>query len=116
MMSDAVESAVRAIKNPTPVEIEEVIDRIIKERLLDGQLADSPLTQKDIKTISMTFNRILRGMQHHRIKYHENVLEELGQKTNVNIQMAHSIRKFENDMIAEKQNQINQENREDKKD
>ena len=101
MLSDAVESATRALKNPAPGEIEETIDKIIQERLLDGQLSESPLTQKDLKIIAVTFNRILRGMQHHRIKYHENMLEELGQKTGLNIQMANSIKKIEKDFLKE---------------
>ena len=54
----------------------EIIDKIIVERLNDGQLADSPLTLKDIKVIAVTFSRILRGMQHNRIKYQENIAEE----------------------------------------
>lgn len=77
MIADAVESAVRSLKNPTPEEIEGMINKIIVERLNDGQLSDSPLTLKDIKTIASTFSRILRGMQHNRIKYQENLAEEL---------------------------------------
>ncbi|MEI7473712.1 MAG: HDIG domain-containing metalloprotein [bacterium] len=88
MICDAVESAVRSLKNPTPEEIEEMIDKIIKERLLDNQLEESALTQKDLKTIAQTLNRTLRGMQHHRIKYHENMLEELKNKTNTMSQAA----------------------------
>ncbi len=76
MIADAVESAVRAMKGATADEIENIIDKIIVERLNDGQLADSPLTLKDIKIIAMTFSRILRGMQHNRIKYQENIAEE----------------------------------------
>ena len=76
MIADAVESAVRSLKNPTPEEIEAIIDKIIIERLNDTQLADSPLTLRDIKTIAATFSRILRGMQHNRIKYQENIAEE----------------------------------------
>ena len=76
MIADAVESAVRSLKNPTPEEIEAIIDKIIVERLNDTQLADSPLTLHDIKTIAATFSRILRGMQHNRIKYQENIVEE----------------------------------------
>lgn len=76
MLADAVESAVRAMKGATADEIENIIDKIIVERLNDGQLADSPLTLKDIKIIAMTFSRILRGMQHNRIKYQENIAEE----------------------------------------
>lgn len=77
MIADAVESAVRSLKNPSPEEIDAIIDKIIVERLNDTQLADSPLTLKDIKTIAATFSRILRGMQHNRIKYQENLADEL---------------------------------------
>lgn len=84
MIADAVESAVRSLKTPTPEEIEKIIDKIIVERLNDGQLSDSPLTLKDIKTIASTFNRILRGMQHNRIRYHEDIVQELD-KTKINM-------------------------------
>ena len=81
MLADAVESAVRSLSNPTQEEVEKLIDKIIQDRLMDGQLSESPLTQKDLKVIAATFLRILRGMQHHRIKYHDNVIEELNTKT-----------------------------------
>lgn len=84
MIADAVESAVRSLKNPTNEEIEKIIDKIIIERLNDGQLSDSPLTLKDVKTIAATFNRILRGMQHNRIRYHEDIVQELD-KTRINM-------------------------------
>ena len=76
MIADAVESAVRAMKGASPEEIEQIIDKIILERLKDGQLEDSPLTLKDIKVIAATFNRVLRGMQHNRIKYQEDIAKE----------------------------------------
>ena len=78
MIADAVESAVRAMKGATSDEIENIIDKIIVERLNDGQLADSPLTLNDLKIIAQTFSRILRGMQHNRIKYQEDIAEEFG--------------------------------------
>jgi len=84
MIADAVESAVRSMKNPTPEEIEAIIDKIIVERLNDTQLSDSPLTLKDLKTIANTFSRILRGMQHNRIKYQENLAEEFS-KAKINM-------------------------------
>lgn len=84
MIADAVESAVRSLKNPSSEEIEKIIDKIIVERLNDGQLTDSPLTLHDIKVIAATFSRILRGMQHNRIKYQENIEEEL-RKNKINM-------------------------------
>ena len=87
MLADAVESAVRAMKGADAEEIEGIINKIIVERLNDGQLADSPLTLKDIKMISATFNRILRGMRHNRIKYQENFEKEFG-KNKINLSSA----------------------------
>lgn len=84
MVADAVESAVRSLKTPTNEEIEKIIDKIIVERLNDGQLSDSPLTLRDIKTIAATFNRILRGMQHNRIRYHQDIVHELD-KTKISL-------------------------------
>jgi len=81
MLADAAESAVRALKNPETEEVDNMVDKIIQERLIDGQLSDSPLTQKDVKIIGGVFKRVLKGMQHHRIKYHEDILEELSKKT-----------------------------------
>ena len=77
MIADAVESAVRAAKNPSNEQIDAIIQKIIKERLNDGQLEDSPLTLKDLKTIAETFSRMLRGMHHKRIKYHNDLVQEL---------------------------------------
>lgn len=77
MIADAVESAVRSLKSPSNEEIEEIINKIIKERLNDGQFSDCPLTLKDLKVIATTFNRILRGMQHNRIKYQQSLVNEL---------------------------------------
>lgn len=77
MIADAVESAVRSLKTPSNEEIETIIDKIIKERLNDGQFSDCPLTLKDLKVIATTFNRILRGMQHNRIKYHQAIVNQL---------------------------------------
>ena len=110
MIADAVESAVRSLKTPTNEEIETIIDKIIIERLNDGQLSDSPLTLKDIKTIAATFNRILRGMQHNRIRYHENIVNELD-KTKINMPMPNKVIDKElDDKIKALENQSNPKN------
>ena len=106
MSADAVESAVRALKSPTNEEIEEIISKIIKERLNDGQFSDAPLTLKDLKVISTTFNRILRGMQHQRIKYHQDI-NELDNK------QAQPIQTFDKD-FEEKIKQLEQNKNEQK--
>lgn len=108
MVADAVESAVRSLKTPTNEEIEKIIDKIIVERLNDGQLSESPLTLKDVKTIASTFNRILRGMQHNRIRYHEDIVQELD-KTKISMSNVPGkvIDKELDDKIKELENQGN---------
>lgn len=119
MIADAVESAVRSLKNPTPEEIENMINKIIVERLNDGQLSDSPLTLKDIKTIAATFSRILRGMQHNRIKYQENVTAEF-QKDKINMpaklideDLENKIKQLEGDNVSTKDVNTSKEDKHD---
>ena len=77
MIADAVEAAVRAAENPSYEEIDAIINKIIKERLNDGQLDESPITIKDLKIVADTLSRMLRGMYHKRIQYHNDLVEEL---------------------------------------
>ena len=114
MIADAVESAVRSLKNPTNDEIENIIDKIIIERLNDGQLSDSPLTLRDIKTIAATFNRILRGMQHNRIRYHEDIVHELD-KTKISNAPKKVIDKELDDKIKELEKQSGKQKDRDEK-
>ena len=111
MLADAVESAVRAAKNPSNEKIDAIIEKIIKERLNDGQLSDSPLTLKDLKIIGETFSRMLRGMHHKRIKYHNDLVQQLDKsKHNSEISTNH----IDNDLDAKlkelekKKNEINE--------
>lgn len=82
MIADAVESAVRAIKASSAEEIDSVIERIIKERLNDGQLSEAPITLKDLSTIAATMSRIIRGIHHERIKYQQDLVNELDKNRN----------------------------------
>ena len=111
MIADAVESAVRALKNASNEEIEEIIAKIIKERLNDGQLSDAPITLKDLKIISTTFSRILRGMQHQRIKYHQDMVKEFDK----NEQTTPSVPAFDKD-FEDKIKQLEQNKNEQQSD
>ncbi|MCK5177669.1 MAG: HDIG domain-containing protein, partial [Candidatus Aenigmarchaeota archaeon] len=110
MLADAVESAVRALKNPGPEIVDEIVDKITEERLIDGQLSESPLTQKDLKTVISVFKRVLRGMQHHRIKYHEDILKEFNQKSFNGIKPCQLQTDIENKIIKLKEKAEHPEN------
>lgn len=69
MLADGCESAVRSVREPDPVKVENVIGNIFKERTQDGQLEESPITLKDISKMKEEFLKILLGQHHKRIKY-----------------------------------------------
>ncbi len=77
MLADASEATSRTLKHPTPQTIEQVVRKLIKERLEDGQLDESNLTLKELDTIARTFTRVLTGVFHQRIEYPESVLKEM---------------------------------------
>ena len=69
MIADACESAVRAMTEPTPEKIENVVNNIIKSRLKDEQLEESPLTFLDLTKIKDSFCTTLVALHHKRIRY-----------------------------------------------
>ena len=69
MLADACESAVRAMNEPTPEKIENVVSNIISNRLKDGQLEESPLTFADLTKIKKSFYSTLIALHHKRIRY-----------------------------------------------
>lgn len=68
-LADAIESASRTIKKPTPLKIKNLVDEIVKARWSDGQLDDCPLTMSDLNKIKDSFAYTLRSMLHNRISY-----------------------------------------------
>lgn len=77
MLADASEATTRTLKHPTPQAIEQVVRKIIKDRLTDGQLDESNLTLKELDVVAKTFTRVLTGAFHQRIEYPEQVLKEM---------------------------------------
>lgn len=69
LLCDTIEAAVRTMKNPTPASIEEFIVKLVRGKLEDGQLSDSPLTLRDIDKICAAATTVLTGVFHERIEY-----------------------------------------------
>ena len=78
MLADGVEAAVRALRQPTAERIEDVIRRIVADRLEDGQLEHASLTLRDVDAIRTTFRRLLVGAYHARLEYPEHLAAEVG--------------------------------------
>ncbi len=69
MMADAVEASSRVLKDPTPARVSGLVDKIINNIFIDGQLDECELTLRDIYTIKNRFTYILNGIFHRRIEY-----------------------------------------------
>ncbi|MFP7493597.1 HDIG domain-containing protein [Terribacillus saccharophilus] len=66
---DSVEAAVRSMKEPTQEKIRSLVDSIIKDKLMDGQLDCAPLTLQDLQVIKDAICQALTGIFHSRIEY-----------------------------------------------
>ncbi len=71
LLADSVEAAARAMKDPTPSKIEELVHKVINNKFIDGQLDECDLTLKDLEKISAVFIKLLCGIYHSRATYPE---------------------------------------------
>jgi hypothetical protein len=71
MLADCVEAASRTLVNPTPDRIQGLVQKLINNVFIDGQLDECELTLKNLHEIAKSFTGILNGIFHHRIDYPE---------------------------------------------
>ncbi len=69
MLADSCEAAVRSIQEPTRDAVEEMVHKVIKGKLDDGQLGLCDLTLQQITQIENSFLRTFNGLLHERIEY-----------------------------------------------
>ncbi len=69
MLADGVEASARALQEPTPQKLRELVEHIVRMRVEQGQLRDAPLTLRQLEIVKDQFVRVLLGMHHARIEY-----------------------------------------------
>ena len=69
MMADAIEARSRSLKEMTPQSISDMVDDMINMQMQDGQLAETPLSFKDLEDVRVVFKQKLLEINHHRIIY-----------------------------------------------
>ena len=74
-LADSIESASRTLTKPTPARVEQLVEEIIRNRLLDNQLDDCDLTLAELAGIKASFIKTLLSMMHSRIKYPKEPVE-----------------------------------------
>jgi putative nucleotidyltransferase with HDIG domain len=73
LLADTCEAAVRAIRPNTREDLEALVDKLIDERVAEGELNDCNLTFRELQSIKSIFIQVLQGVHHPRIKYPEPV-------------------------------------------
>ncbi len=68
-LADGIEAAARCLPKVTPQHLDEIIDQIVRDRLQDGQLDESPLTFAELNKIKDSFQHTLVSMLHGRVAY-----------------------------------------------
>src|SRR5581483_11246089 len=80
MLADGTEASVRSLVEKNPDTIRAMVDKIVGERLADGQLDDCDLTLRDVQRIKDAFCDLLLGVYHERIPYPEDRIARLPQR------------------------------------
>lgn len=69
MLADSIEAASRSLDKPTPAKLDALVRNIINQKILDGQLDNCELTNRDIAIIKTVFSTSLTNSLHARIPY-----------------------------------------------
>ena len=76
LLADGIEAASRAMKSPTYPRLENLVNRMVDERVKEGQLGHCPLTFRDLQLIKEAFMNVLMGIYHHRVEYPEDKMQQ----------------------------------------
>ena len=68
-LADSVEAAVRSLKKPNPVKIENLVKNIFNDRLQDGQFDECDITLHELHLVQKSICETLNGIFHSRIEY-----------------------------------------------
>ena len=77
MLADGVEASVRSLSSRDEPAIRSMVNRIITERMEDGQFDECDLTLRDISKAQEAFVQQLLGMYHQRVAYPQSKVVEL---------------------------------------
>jgi putative nucleotidyltransferase with HDIG domain len=69
MLADTVESAARAMREPTAGSIENLVHELTMKRLLDGQFHECDLTMSELDQVERALTKTLQSIYHGRIAY-----------------------------------------------
>ena len=69
MLADTIEAAARTAPDRSSEALETLIRKLIRDKIDDGQLNESPMTMVDIEKATKAFVMVLSGVFHQRVEY-----------------------------------------------
>ncbi len=75
MIADSLEAASKSLKNPTGQDIDQLVDKIVRYKIEQGQLDDSELTFHELEQCTEVFKSLLRSINHVRVEYPKEVVQ-----------------------------------------
>lgn len=73
MLADTIESAVRSMPDKSPQKMRTMVEKLVNQHFVDGQLDECELTLRDLHLIVDAFVKILIGIYHTRVEYPEDI-------------------------------------------
>jgi cyclic-di-AMP phosphodiesterase PgpH len=80
MMADSVEAASRTLNDPSPAQIQGMINRLVDSIVLDNQFDECDITMREIHLVKDSFLKVLTGIFHRRIDYPGYDFQNAGKK------------------------------------
>lgn len=69
MMADSCEAAVRSLGGPSPEQVRDMVHRVIRGKMEDGQFVNCDLTLSELSRVEESFLQTFAGILHDRITY-----------------------------------------------
>ena len=69
MLADSLEATSKILKQPDNRSIDELVERIIADKIAQGQLSNSALSFDDLEKCKASFKQTLKNIHHVRIEY-----------------------------------------------
>jgi cyclic-di-AMP phosphodiesterase PgpH len=69
MLADSLEATSKSLKSPTNESIDELVERIVADKVAHGQLQDSDMTFNELEKCKASFKATLKSIHHVRIEY-----------------------------------------------
>ena len=80
LLADSCEAASRSLKHLTQHSVEELVDKIVRQKMNDGQLDDAPVTLEQLDTIKRSFVFTMLTMLHSRVSYNNEPKRNFGKR------------------------------------